>query len=124
MNLRPQYEFFLTDPAILLSEHYYRRLWIAVKNVPIPRRAWLDELADVIRDCDGMIYTHDGEPYIIPVIDEVFGDDFDMRWLGYYLLADDKEDMPLIKSRKIERLQLLDLYFQVRYPKIAGSFSA
>ncbi len=124
MNLKPHFEFYLTDPAILLSEHYYRRLWLAVKNVRIPRRAWLNELADVVRDCDGLIYTHDGRLYKIPAIDEVFGDDFDMRWLGYYLLAEQDEDMPRIKSRKIERLQLLDLYFQVRYPKIAKRFDA
>lgn len=123
MNLRPQTKFTLTDPALLLSEHYYRRLWIAVKNVTIPRRAWLDELADLIRDCDGVIYSHDGKIYDIPLIDEVFGDDFDMRWLGYYLVPDESGDKPKMKCRKIERLQLLDLYFQVQFPEIAESFS-
>ena len=123
MNLRPQTTFTLTEPAILLSEHYYRRLWLAVKNVSIPRRAWLDELADLVRDYDGVIYTHDGLPYDPPLIDEVFGDDFDMRWLGYYLLADANGDSPKMKCRKLERLQLLDLYFQMKYPEIAESFS-
>lgn len=122
MNLRPFYKFTLTNPTTLLSEHYYRRLWLAVKNVPIPRRAWLDELADFLRDCDGLIYTHDGQPYPVPLVDELFGDDFDMRWLGYYLVPDETGDYPKMKSRKIERLQLLDLYFQLKYPDIAEKF--
>jgi hypothetical protein len=122
MHYQPRHEFTLTDPAILLSEHYYRRLWLAVRNVEIPRRAWLDELADLIRDYDGVIYTHERLPYELPLVDEVFGDDLDMRWLGYYLLPDQTGAAPRMKSRKIERLQLLDMYFQVKYPAIAKHF--
>lgn len=122
MNFRPKHKFTLTTPSILLSEHYYRRLWMAVKNVSLPRRAWLDELADLIRDYDGEIYTEDGYHYDIPMIDDVFGDDSDMRWMGYYLLPDDTGHAPRMKSRKVERLQLLDLYFQIKYPDIAANF--
>lgn len=57
----------LTHPEVLLSEHYYRRLWLATRNVDIPRRDWLDELADAFRDYDGLIVQHNGEPYDLPL---------------------------------------------------------
>ena len=122
MNYKIKHAFYLTDPEALLSESYYRRLWLAVRNVDIPRRSWLEELADLMRDYDGTIYQDDGTVYEFPLIDDIFGDDFDMRWMGYYLLADDSGHGPRMKSRKIERLQLLDLYMQIKYPDIAKHF--
>jgi len=113
----------LTAPEIILSKHYYRRLWLAIKNISIPRRAWLDELANMIRDFDDVIYTTDGQPYTLPLVDEVFGDDLDMRWLGYYLVPDNTGKSPRIKSRKVERLQLLDLYIRIKHPNVAKHFS-
>lgn len=122
MNRGTKYKITLTQPSLLLSEHYYRRLWLAVRNVEIPRREWLDELADTLRDFNGVIYQTDNQIYDIPLIDDVFNDDFDMRWLGYYLEADDTGCNPRIKSRKVERLQLLDIYFQIKHPQIAKHF--
>ena len=107
---------------LILSEHYYRRLWLAVRNTNIPRRDWLDELADTFRDFDGVIVTPLGQPYDLPMIDDVFGDDFEMRWMGYYLQPDESGMRPRSKCRKIERLQLLDLYFRIKHPKIAQHF--
>lgn len=117
-----KYKIALTHPSILLSEHYYRRLWLAVRNVKITRRDWLDEIADLLRDYDGCIFTPRGHPYEPPLVDEIFGDDIDMRWLGYYLKPDITGYYPRIRSRKIERLQLLDLYFKIKYPDIAVNF--
>lgn len=114
----------LTHPARLLSEHYYRRLWLAVRNVRIARRQWLDELADTFRDFEGEILTASGLPYELPLVDDVFGDDEDMRWLGYYLKPDISGVYPRARSRKIERLQILDLYFRIKYPDIAKHFDA
>lgn len=118
-----QYKIILTEPVLLLSEHYYRRLWLAVRNMNIPRRQWLDELADCFRDTEDNIYQANGNVYEIPFIDDAFDNDPDMRWLGYYLEADDSGRNPRIKSRKIERLQLLDLYFHIKHPKIARHFN-
>ena len=122
MNYKSHYIFHLTDPVMLLSQHYYQRLWLAVKNIDIPRRVWLDELADLIRDHDGVIYTHDGQHYEFPLVDDIFADDSDMRWLGYYLTPDETGTAPRTKSRKVERLQLLDLYFQIKHPDISKHF--
>lgn len=112
----------LTRASILLAEPYYRRLWLATRNVKIARREWLDELADTFRDFEGEIVTRCGLPYEIPLVDDVFGDDADMRWLGYYLQPDQSGEHPRSKSRKTERLQLLDLYFRIKHPQIARHF--
>ena len=108
----------------LRSPPYYRRLWMAVRNMPISRRAWLDELANTFRDFRGCIVDELGCPYEVPMLDEVFGDDPDMRWLSYYLRADQSGRNPYSGSRSIERLQLLDLYFKIKHPKIAKHIMA
>lgn len=113
----------LTSPDVLRSPIYYRSLWLAVRNIDIPRRDWLEELANTFRDFEGDIQHPNTAPYHLPLIDDVFGDDLDMRWMGYYLRADKSGEFPQSKSRKIERLQILDLYFRIKYPHIAMQFS-
>ena len=122
MNYWAKRKIQLTNPNQLLSEHYYRRLWLATRNIEIGRREWLDELADTFRDFDGEITDVFGQPYELPLVDDVFGDDTDMRWMGYYLTPDIGGDCPKTKSSKVERLQLLDLYFRIKHPKVAAHF--
>ncbi|WP_158657796.1 hypothetical protein [Agarilytica rhodophyticola] len=106
-----------------LSCHcYYLRLWMAVKNINISRRLWLDELADTFRDFPGHVLQRNGHPFIIPCLDDVFGNDPDLRWLGYYLREDKTGIHPNSISRKMERLRLLDLYFRIKHPLIARHF--
>lgn len=112
----------LTPLSELLSEPYYRRLWLAVRNTEISRRNWLDELANTFRDFEGTFETENGRPFELPLVDDVFGNDDDMRWLGYYLKPDATGLFPFSYSRKIERLQLLDLYFRIKHPHIARHF--
>jgi hypothetical protein len=90
----------------------------------IPRRGWLDEIADCFCRFRGTIIYRSGEPYQIPFVDDVFGTDNnpDMRWMSYYLRANESETTPFTISRKIERLRLIDLYFRIEYPKIAKHF--
>jgi hypothetical protein len=123
MNYWAKQKLQLTHPSILLGEHYYRRLWLATRNVEISRRDWLDELADTFRDFQGTIERPNGEAYELPLVDDVFGDDEEMRWLGYYLKPDTSGLYPRSKSRKVERLQLLDLYFRIKHPNVAKHFS-
>lgn len=122
MNYWAKRKIQLTHPNLLLSEHYYRRLWLATCNVKISRREWLDELADTFRDFEGVVVDSFGQPYDFPLVDDVFGDDPDMRWMGYYLKPDINGHCPHAKSRKVERLQLLDLYFRIKHPKVAQHF--
>jgi len=107
----------LNDP------HYYKRLWLATRNTPIPRRDWLDAIADTLRDFDGEILLSTRLPYEIPCIDTTFGDDPDTRWLGHFMESNGSDDMPLRKTRKMERLRLIDLYFRIQHPEIARHFS-
>jgi len=107
--------------AELLSEPYYSRLWISVKNVQISRRNWLEEIADLFRDTDVQIQLPSGKCYEIPVVDDIF-DDTDMRWFSYYLKDDGTGRNPKSRSRCLERLRLLDLYFRIKYPMIAEHF--
>lgn len=106
----------------LMTESYYRRLWIAARNLSIPRRGWLDKIAACFCDFQGDIVLSDGKPYDIPFVDDVFGDDQDMRWLSYYLSADKTGKLPRMISRKIERVQVIDLYFRIKHPQIAEYF--
>jgi hypothetical protein len=103
----------------LLSEPRYRRLWIAIKALKISRRRWLDELSDCLRDCQASIYCANGEPYEIPVPDDIFGNgNGDIRWMSEYLKADPSGERPCIKSRKLERLRMLDLYLKIKHPSV------
>jgi hypothetical protein len=52
------------------------------------------------------------------------GDDDDMRWPGYYLKPDETGLYPNTISRKVERLQMLDMYFRIKHPRIAAHFCA
>lgn len=105
----------------LRTPSYYNRLWIAARNAAISRRSWLDEIADAIRDFDGSILDELGLDYPIPDIDEVFGNDSEMRWFGYYL-KENRFGYPFSTSQKFERLRMVDLYFKIRHPDIARHF--
>ncbi len=108
----------------LHNEHYYKRLWIAARDLSaqISRRQWLDEISNCLRDCEAEIVYAVGEPYPIPLVDDVFGNDADMRFISAYLKSAPREERPFSKSRKIERLRLIDLYFRINYPEIAWHF--
>lgn len=60
-----------------------------MRKTQIHRREWLDVLADLLRDHDGNITKPNGHPYEPPLVDDLFGNDPDMRWLGYYMIPDD-----------------------------------
>ncbi|MEW8626262.1 MAG: hypothetical protein AB2551_10960 [Candidatus Thiodiazotropha sp.] len=109
--------------AELLSEHYYRRLWMAAKNVPVSRRGWLEELANCLRDTGDVSIRHpSGQPYTIPYVDELMGDDPDNRWMSGFLRSDPTGTWPRARSRKLERVRLIDLYFRIKHPNIARHF--
>jgi hypothetical protein len=55
-------------------------------------------------------------------VDDVFADDTDMRWPGYYLKPDVSGQYPRCRCRKVERPQLIDLYFLIKHLHIAKHF--
>lgn len=115
---------YVATDAELLSDHYYRRLWMAVRNIGISRRDWLDELSDAFLEADARvrIIYRSGDPYRLPEIDEVFPCP-EMRWLSDYLKSDPSGLKPASRSRAVERLRLLDLFFRVKHPQIAAHFA-
>lgn len=113
--------FVATDEE-LSDIHYYLRVWLAARNLPISRRRWLDEIADTFRDYEGTIWGTDGEVYEIPLVDEVFGGDYEMRWMSGYLRPDSTGTRPDQLTPRLERVRLIDLYFKIRYPQLARHF--
>ena len=88
MNTRKIRKITVASENDLSCEPYYRRLWLATKNIDIPQREWLNEISNALRDFDGIIVNEYGRRYPIPDVDEVFGDDPDVRWMSYYLKPD------------------------------------
>ncbi len=121
LSMRIRKTVYVATNAELMNAHYYRRLWIAVRNITIPRRDWLDELADTFRDADVELLYKSGEPYDLPDIDDLF-DGSDMRWMSRFLKAAPSNKHPKSKARSIERLRVMDLYFRVKHPCIAKHF--
>jgi hypothetical protein len=107
--------------AELLNKHYYARLWLAVQNINIPRRQWLDVIATAFLDDIDIVWPS-GKPYDLPMVDDVFANDFQMRWFSYYQMADNTGHGPRSHSYKLERLRLIDLYFRITHPHIAAHF--
>jgi hypothetical protein len=114
--------FVATDEE-LTDIHYYLRVWLAARNIPIPRRHWLDEMADAFRDYNGTIFNTDGGVYDVPLVDDIFGDDPDMRWLSDYLRSDASGRAPYRFSPRLDRVRLIDLYLRIRHASIARHFN-
>ncbi len=100
----------------LQDDHYYDRLWFAARQFRYSRRQWREHLVNMLRDFQGSILYAEGVPYQIPLVDHVFGECCDMRWMSDYLKADPSKTKPLSRSRKFERLRLLDLYVRLYQP--------
>lgn len=114
---------YVASDTQLTNLNYYRRLWLATRNMGIYRRDWLDAIADAIRDFEGTLVIQSGCKYQIPCIDTTFGDDPDMRWIGHFMASNDNGDLPRRYSKKIERLRLIDLFFRIEHPDIARHFN-
>lgn len=113
---------YLSTPDEINDRHYRRRLWVAIRNVKISRRSWPEEISDTFRDFGGIVLYRGNIPYKMPDIDEVFGRDPSMRWLSYVLTPTASNEPPFMRTRKIQRLQILDLYFRIKHPQIARNF--
>ncbi len=113
---REEEEIIYTANDIQLkSEIHQRRLWIMMKDKNLPRRAWLDLLADAFRDSNAIFLSEAGDEYELPEIDDVF-DCAEMRWISEFLRAAPCGKKPRARSRKLERLRMIDLYFKVTSP--------
>ncbi|MDR4468468.1 MAG: hypothetical protein MRJ68_09245 [Nitrospira sp.] len=111
----------------LSNEHYYNRLWIAIKNLSaihgISRRQWVDLCIACFRDTYGSMEFRwpNGVPYEPPDWDVWFPDG-EARWLSYYLAG--SNGCPKSRSHLYGRLRVFDLVIRVRWPNIAKGIQA
>jgi len=117
MQLQVKRVLMVASDAQLRSHHYRRRLWMAARNLNIPRRRWFDALADVIYNFDGEIVNPNGTRWNIPDIDEVFRNN---RWFSAFL--EECNGAPRRETPLIERLRIIDVFFQIKYPHIHRHF--
>ena len=115
---------FVERDQDLLSSPLYRIQWMITRNLPMrepkmSRRKLLDEMSKVFSDAGFEVFPYrNGGYYELPDIDDVFGNDDEMRSFSHYLEADESGFCPRRMSRKPERLKLLNLYLKLRYPRL------
>lgn len=111
----------------LSNEHYYRRLWMAIKNLMsihgFSRRGWVDFCINYFRDKDGIVKLQwaNDMPYVLPDWDTWFSDP-DARWLSYYL--QECNGIPKIHSHLYSRLRVFDAVIRAKWPSIAMRIQA
>ncbi len=91
----------------LSCEHYYRRLWIVMRNLSdeFSRRQLVDVCIGYYRDMNGKLDFKwpGGIPYILPDWDIWFSDP-DGRWLSYFL--EQCNGLPKRRSHLYSRLRV------------------
>lgn len=111
----------------LANEHYYIRLWMAMKNLSeihgISRRRWIALAIACFRDADGSVefIWPNGLPYVLPEWDILFND-LDGRWLSLYLAS--CNGCPKSHSHLYGRLRVFDAVIRLRWPNIARGIQA
>jgi len=111
----------------LASEHYYIRLWMAMKNLSeihgISRRQWMALVIACFRDAYGSVEFQwpNGIPYVLPEWDVLFKD-LDGRWISIYLAG--CNGCPKSRSHIYGRLRVFDAVIRLRWPKIARRIKA
>jgi hypothetical protein len=96
-------------PAVLHNPRFYRQLWLFAIQAQVPRREWLNVISLDLLQFKGQIFYRTGEPFPMPYIDDVFGEDLDARWFSEFLKADRSGESPKTISRKSARLRLIAL---------------
>ncbi|MDI4665382.1 hypothetical protein K9U40_13740 [Xanthobacter autotrophicus] len=105
--------------AELLRPSRFRRLAIATAALDIPRRKLPDVIADSLYGYSGVILRADGSPYELPDIDDVFGNDGSFRWISAFTRFAVEPPRQAAQERVLPRLEVIDLYFQIKHPERA-----
>ena len=105
---------FIESDEVLLSDNHYYNLWRLLNDLidlP-PRREMPNDMTLAFMEHYGRLYMRNGEPYELPDVDDIFPDAH-WRWFSYYLEATEDGLLPRRKSRKVERLRLLNLWLKI-----------
>lgn len=105
----------LNDPV------FDNRLWLATRNIDMPRRPFLDDVATSIYDYKGRILYKRNFIWPKPDIYEVFGG-IDGRWISYYIKEVNGRPRHKPRPSTLERRRILSLYFHIRHPHIWRHF--
>ena len=97
------------------------RLAMCVVARGISRRRFGDDLALVIYSFEGVILWPNGSRFEITdtLIDDVFGDDQDFRWLSDFLKWPVHPPCQRPQKKILPRLRVIDLYFRINNPERA-----
>lgn len=107
-----------SDSQLLRRSHFVR-LAISVLALAISRRELINVIADALYGFKGKIVWPNGEPFVMPYIDDVFGNDGGFRWVSYFLKFAREPPRQIPQKRLLARLRVIDLYFRIVYPRRA-----
>lgn len=106
-------EFELRHPT------YNWHLRKLVANSNLKRRAWRDAISDSICRFDrrnGKVMLDRTRKWDVPLVDDVFPDDPDDRWLSNFAKVPPHPVAVVVQAASFPRIQLLDLYFRIENP--------
>lgn len=106
-----------TDGQLMMISYVVRLAMCAVA-LGLSRRKFADELALVIYGFEGDVLWPNGSRFEITdtLIDDVFGDDQDFRWLSDFLKWSEHPPRQRPQEKILPRLRVIDLYFRIKHP--------
>jgi hypothetical protein len=110
---------YVASDRQLRRKSHFQRLAIATAALGVSRRELINVLSDAIYGFDGQLYWPEGDPYEIPDVDDVFGDDGSFRWVSDFIRFAEKSPRQVPQGRIVERLRFIDLYFRIKHPERA-----
>lgn len=103
----------------LRRRSHYMRLAISTVALDVSRRELINVVADTIYGFKGKIIMPNGNPFHIPYVDDVFGNDGSFRWVSDFLRSAAVPPRQMPQLRITPRVGLIDLHFRIKYPKRA-----
>lgn len=102
----------------IMCDEIYDGIWTGAQEMRplIPRRKWSTAIYRAVLDHQGSILNPNRSPYVIPNDEDLFSDS-SFRWLDNCYLATNKNGKRCYyRSRNIELIKVIDLYFQIAFP--------
>lgn len=122
MNGRKEKKVVVAETAEKLSKSsYQKRVWLAARNMLILKLNWPEEVNDTIRNFDGCI-IFGNRIWPTPDIEKILGNESGDSSCCFFDCFEKDNHEHRCEARFIDRLRLIDLYFKIKYPKIARHF--
>ena len=113
---------FVAMPQQLSCKACYQHLWRTAVLLPLSGGRWVIAIEELFRDAEhlGIEFRYpNGQPFEIPYIFDVFGDDLDSarRGMNNFLKADSTGTKPDSHCRCLLKLQCIELLLQCTVAK-------